>query len=166
MTVSGGPLHVTLAGFSLGGCLVMRAATHEPRVARVIAWDILTNLFEASRALFESVGLGALTADFDSLPAPVLDAAVKAGCRSDLLLDWFVEQGARVMGVDTTSSLFQGWNRELLQRVPARLRASSARRGPAWAAALLARGPLRNPRRRGGRRTRQSAGARPRPSAR
>ncbi len=35
--------HVTLLGISLGGCLVMRAAAREPRVARVIANDILTD---------------------------------------------------------------------------------------------------------------------------
>ena len=34
---------VTLMGFSLGGCLVMRAAAYEPRVSRVIADDILTD---------------------------------------------------------------------------------------------------------------------------
>ncbi|MFE1433569.1 MULTISPECIES: alpha/beta fold hydrolase [Streptomyces] len=101
---------VTLAGFSLGGGLVMRAAAREPRVARVVAWDILTDLFEAFRALLGSMGLGALAADFEGLPAPVLDAAVAEGCRADLLLDWFVEQGRRVMGVDTASSLFRAWN--------------------------------------------------------
>jgi len=39
---------VTLVGYSLGGCLAMRAAAHEPRVRRVVADDILTDLFEVS----------------------------------------------------------------------------------------------------------------------
>jgi alpha-beta hydrolase superfamily lysophospholipase len=102
---------VTLAGFSLGGCLVMRAAAREPRVGRVIAWDILTGLLEASRTLFDSVGLGALVAHFESLPAPVFDAAIEEGCKADLLLEWFVQQGRRVMGADTPTSLFEAWNR-------------------------------------------------------
>ena len=34
---------VPLLGFSLGGCLVMRAAAHEPRVSRLIADGILTD---------------------------------------------------------------------------------------------------------------------------
>ena len=36
---------VTLMGFSLGGGLVIRAAAFEPRVRRVIAYDICTNAF-------------------------------------------------------------------------------------------------------------------------
>jgi hypothetical protein len=34
---------VTPVGISLGGCLVVRAAALEPRVRRVIAWDIMTD---------------------------------------------------------------------------------------------------------------------------
>ena len=32
--------HVSLCGLSMGGCLVMRAAVHEPRIDRVIAYDV------------------------------------------------------------------------------------------------------------------------------
>ena len=32
--------HVTLCGLSMGGGLVLRAAAHEPRIGRVIAYDI------------------------------------------------------------------------------------------------------------------------------
>src|SRR5438128_3466741 len=37
---------VTLIGYSLGGCLAIRAAASEQRVRRVIADDILTDFFE------------------------------------------------------------------------------------------------------------------------
>ena len=39
---------VTLIGGSLGGCLVMRAAALEPRIERVIAFDIFTNGLDIS----------------------------------------------------------------------------------------------------------------------
>jgi len=38
---------VTLIGISLGGCLAIRAAAHEPRVSRVVAWDALSDFLEA-----------------------------------------------------------------------------------------------------------------------
>jgi pimeloyl-ACP methyl ester carboxylesterase len=100
---------VTLAGFSLGGGLVMHAAAYEPRVSRVIAWDILPSLLEASGKLFESIGLGAITANLDTLPATVFDAAVEEACANDLLTQWFVRQGKRVMGAATPAELFRAW---------------------------------------------------------
>jgi pimeloyl-ACP methyl ester carboxylesterase len=38
---------VTLLGISLGGCLAPRAAAFEPRVRRVIAFDVCWDLFQA-----------------------------------------------------------------------------------------------------------------------
>src|SRR5262249_5240511 len=37
---------VTLIGVSFGGCLAIRAAAFEPRVARVVAFNAMTDLFE------------------------------------------------------------------------------------------------------------------------
>ena len=47
---------VTLMGFSLGGGLVIRAAAFEPRVRRVIAYDICTNLLEVLPAPHAAAG--------------------------------------------------------------------------------------------------------------
>lgn len=41
---------VTLVGISLGGCLAIRAAAKEPRVSRVVAFDVLTDLFACMTA--------------------------------------------------------------------------------------------------------------------
>jgi pimeloyl-ACP methyl ester carboxylesterase len=37
---------VTLVGISRGGCLAIRAAAFEPRVRRVVAFDVLSDFFE------------------------------------------------------------------------------------------------------------------------
>jgi pimeloyl-ACP methyl ester carboxylesterase len=36
----------TLLGISLGGCLAIRAAASEPRIERVIAFDVMLDFFE------------------------------------------------------------------------------------------------------------------------
>src|SRR5574338_69590 len=41
---------VTLLGISLGGCLALRAAAREPRVARVVALDVMWDLLEVALA--------------------------------------------------------------------------------------------------------------------
>jgi pimeloyl-ACP methyl ester carboxylesterase len=40
--------HVTLAGLSMGGCLVMRAAAFEPRVDRVVAYDVYPDALDTT----------------------------------------------------------------------------------------------------------------------
>ena len=39
---------VTLAGLSLGGCLVLRAAALEPRVTHLLAFDVLTSFLDVT----------------------------------------------------------------------------------------------------------------------
>jgi len=101
---------VTLMGFSLGGCLVIRAAARESRVSRVIAWDILTDLFELATLGFGASGLDVIAAHSGSIPDAVINAAVGEAVKTDLLTQWVVSQGARVTGAATPAEVFRGWH--------------------------------------------------------
>jgi alpha-beta hydrolase superfamily lysophospholipase len=98
---------VTLMGFSLGGCLVMRAAAREPRVGRVIAFDIMTELLECITRNPGTAGLAALAANAAEIPASVIDAAADAFAKTDLLAEWAFHQAERVMGVATPAEVLK-----------------------------------------------------------
>src|ERR1700677_3339025 len=99
----------TLLGFSLGGALVIRAAAREPRISRVIAMDICTDAFEAATRGFSASGLSVIVANSGQIPAPLVNAAVAAAGKTDLLTDWVIAQGKRVMGVTTPADVFMAW---------------------------------------------------------
>jgi pimeloyl-ACP methyl ester carboxylesterase len=92
---------VTLVGVSLGGCLVIRAAAFEARVRRVVAFDVLYDLLDATlhaRPRFVrwiTRSLIALRA------APVLNVAVGRLAARALLARWGVTQGMYVLGVES-----------------------------------------------------------------
>ena len=100
---------ITLLGFSLGGGLVIRAAAREPRISRVIAMDICPSLFEAVIRAFTATGLSVIAENFSKMPAALVNAAVAAVRKSDLLTDWFIAQGLRVMGVATAAEVYKAW---------------------------------------------------------
>jgi pimeloyl-ACP methyl ester carboxylesterase len=102
---------VTLMGFSLGGCLVLRAAAREPRVSRVIAFDIMTDLFECVTRSPAGLAIGSIGANAERIPAPVIDAAVAAIGKVDLLTEWAFKQANRVMGVTTPSQALTAWQK-------------------------------------------------------
>jgi pimeloyl-ACP methyl ester carboxylesterase len=92
---------VTLMGFSLGGGLVIRAAACDPRVRRVIAYDVFTNALEcflrgvpslARRKLLESIDAG----DEDAVDTFFADAMAKS-----LLLDWAMQLALHNTGLQT-----------------------------------------------------------------
>jgi alpha-beta hydrolase superfamily lysophospholipase len=100
---------ITLLGFSLGGGLVIRAAAREPRIKRAIAMDICTSLFEAATNGFRASGLSVIADNSGQMPAPLVNASVAAVRKTDLLTDWVIGQGERVMGVATPADVFQAW---------------------------------------------------------
>jgi hypothetical protein len=87
----------------------MRAAAREPRVKRVIAMDICTSLFEAGTAGFGPTGLSVIAANAGHMPASLVNAAVDSVRKSDLLTEWVLAQGERVMGVNTPAAVFDAW---------------------------------------------------------
>jgi alpha-beta hydrolase superfamily lysophospholipase len=94
---------VTLMGFSLGGCLAMRAAADEPRISRVIADDILTDATACYMRPLAGVAK-ALVANAGHLPAAAIDAAINRARSHNMLVDWGIEKSEWVFGVDTPSS--------------------------------------------------------------
>jgi pimeloyl-ACP methyl ester carboxylesterase len=93
---------VTLLGFSLGGCLVMRAAADEPRVSRVIADDILTD-FNACYTRPLTGPRRTLVQRAAQLPDRVIDAVINRARAQDLFVDWGIGTTQRVFGVQSPS---------------------------------------------------------------
>jgi pimeloyl-ACP methyl ester carboxylesterase len=97
---------VTLLGISLGGCLVVRAAAFEPRVRRVIAWDILTDFYTCMTMMFppslRSLADNATNADAKSK----LDLAIRDAATKSLVLDWAMKQALHVLGCQSPHEVF------------------------------------------------------------
>lgn len=100
---------IAMLGFSLGGCLVIHAAAREPRISRVIAMDVCTSLFDAATRGFSASGLSVIAANSGQMPASLVNAAVAAVRKSDMLTDWVIAQGERVMAVETPADVFHAW---------------------------------------------------------
>ena len=92
---------VTLIGMSLGGYLAVRAAAYEPRVLRVIAFDVmydfigsyLKNVDNFSRFIL-------MTALATGLSAPV-NALIAKKAKTSLIIEWGIRQGMHVTGTTT-----------------------------------------------------------------
>ncbi len=92
---------VTLIGYSLGGCLAVRAAAYEPRVRRVILDDIYTSLFEVSLRQASAPVRLMLTALLDARARRLVNQLTERAMRRSLPVEWGVRQGMHVLGVPT-----------------------------------------------------------------
>jgi pimeloyl-ACP methyl ester carboxylesterase len=92
---------VALLGLSLGGCLAMRAAAFEPRVMRVVAYDVLTDFFDVSLRQTHA----ALRASLKTLVGLEAKSAVNwiiaQVARRSPVVQWGVQQGMLVTGTPT-----------------------------------------------------------------
>ena len=96
-----------LIGLSLGGCLVMRAAAFEPRVNRVIAYDVLTS--------FQGVNLGQTRPGIRGIlqtllwlrAAMIVNWLVGSVARTNPVVEWGLQQGMHVTGANSNFEYLQ-----------------------------------------------------------
>jgi alpha-beta hydrolase superfamily lysophospholipase len=94
---------VTLIGISLGGCLAIRAAAFEPRVSRVVAFDVLSDFFDSLMTTHPGPagpfarGLLAVGAD------TIIDRALPMVARRSPVVEWGVAQACHVFGRERPS---------------------------------------------------------------
>ncbi len=102
---------VSLIGLSLGGCLALRAAAVEARVTRVVAWDVMWDMFAVIAAQmplpkrFGFEGLVRMRA------GRILDRVVEREMRTSLIAQWAIDHGTYVTGVSRPSQYFQAMRR-------------------------------------------------------
>jgi alpha-beta hydrolase superfamily lysophospholipase len=97
---------VTLIGISLGGCLAMRAAAFEPRIKRVIAFDVMLDFFECITSRRGRTAELALTLLAKLRLAPLIDLLASEMMKRDLMSKWGIEQGMHVLGAATPAEFF------------------------------------------------------------
>ena len=90
--------HVALIGLSMGGCLAMRAAAFEPRVDRVVAFDILTDFFDVNLRQTNPVIRSLLAGLIRVRAVPIVNLVVSLAARKSPVVEWGIAQGMRVTG--------------------------------------------------------------------
>jgi pimeloyl-ACP methyl ester carboxylesterase len=92
---------VTLMGYSLGGCLAIRAAAYESRVHRVIADDILTDFFEVTMRQVSAAVRVELSLLLKTGAAGVVNILLERAMKQSLGVQWGLQQGMHVTGTKT-----------------------------------------------------------------
>jgi pimeloyl-ACP methyl ester carboxylesterase len=92
---------VTLMGFSLGGGLVIRAAAFEPRVLRVIAYDIMTNALECFLRPLPPPAQQEILSWIDTGNEGAVDKFFAEAMAKSLLLDWMMKLAIHNTGQQT-----------------------------------------------------------------
>jgi alpha-beta hydrolase superfamily lysophospholipase len=97
---------VTLIGISLGGCLALRAAAFEPRIKRVVAFDVMLDFFQCITSRRGRAAQLALTALVRLRLTLLVNALSRAMMKRDLMSRWGIEQGMYVLGAASPAEFF------------------------------------------------------------
>ena len=98
--------NVTLLGISMGGCLALRAAAFEPRVKRVIAYDIFYDWLNTSLERLQPVG-SLLRLLLHTKASGLFNIILAGIMKKSPLFDWGMHQAMLVLGVSTSYEVFQ-----------------------------------------------------------
>lgn len=92
---------VTLMGLSMGGCLVIRAAAFEPRVERVIAYDIYPDSLDVNLRQVNRLLRGFLKLLLGIGAAAVVNLMAKRIAKTSPVAEWGIEAGMHVTGTSS-----------------------------------------------------------------
>jgi pimeloyl-ACP methyl ester carboxylesterase len=98
---------VALVGLSLGGCLVLRAAASEPRVERVVAYDVFTNFLDIDLRQIPALLRGLLKVLLRLGAARIVNWMVARVARKSPVVQWGIQQGMHVTGTASAFEFFQ-----------------------------------------------------------
>jgi pimeloyl-ACP methyl ester carboxylesterase len=98
---------VTLMGFSLGGELALRAAAFEPRVRRVIAYDICTEFLECMLRFVPAPAQEQLLNWIRASNEGAVDTFCANAMAKSLILDWAIQQGVHNTGLKTPHAVMK-----------------------------------------------------------
>ena len=102
---------VTLIGGSLGGCLVMRAAALEPRIERVVAFDIFTNGLDVTLRQTPALLRGLLKALLRLRAASVMNWMLARVARKRPVVQWGLQEGMNVTGAGSAFEFLQAFSK-------------------------------------------------------
>jgi pimeloyl-ACP methyl ester carboxylesterase len=112
---------VTLMGFSLGGGLVIRAAAFEPRVRRVIAYDIMTDGLECALHPLPPSAQNELLGWIDAGNEAAVDKFFADAMAKSLLLDWMMQLALHNTGLETLYKVMKHYQKYETASISSRL---------------------------------------------
>lgn len=98
---------VTLIGLSMGGCLVIRAAAFEPRVERVVAYDIYPDSLDVNLRQVKPLVQVLLKTLLNLRATAVVDMMAKRVATKNPIAQWGIAQGMHVTGTSSAYDYFQ-----------------------------------------------------------
>ena len=102
---------ITVMGFSLGGGLVIRAAAFEPRVRRVIAYDICTNALECFLSLMPPSAQKELLGWIDTGNEAAVNKFFVDAMAKSLMVDWMTQLAMHNTGTRTTYAMMKHYQK-------------------------------------------------------
>ncbi len=115
----------TLIGSSMGGCLAIRAAAAEPRITRVVAYDVFTDGAGCGMGQLAPAARMAVRTLLRLRADRLLDGIIRRRMRHDLRTEWEVQQGQHVFGAPTPSAVLRSTARYITADVSARVQADA-----------------------------------------
>ncbi len=112
---------VTLVGLSLGGFLAPRAAAFEPRIRRVVAWDVMWDFFEVAMSTRPRAVRTAVRLLLALRAHGLIDRLVARQVERDPFARWGFEHGTFVLGCERASDYLREMKRFTTREISSRV---------------------------------------------